>query len=364
MKSVLQAGAVALAVSAMVACGMPGVPQPPSLELPRTAQDLRAVRKGDRVFLAWTTPGQATDHSTIRHLGVTRICRAANDVAVVECRGTAGTLEASQTRPSAPASFTDTLPAQLLEQRGFVSYAVEVQNRYGRSAGLSNQVIVPLAAVARPAVEVHAVVIADGVRLEWRGDPSGNAPEPGSASGYEVYRQPADAPEQAPRTDLGPGEPQPSATGGLAPFNFLDRTAEWERPYRYTVAPLTRWSAAGRTGSFEGDEVTIQVTPHDIFPPAPPSGLQAVGMLESAPPRLQVDLSWTPNRESDLAGYNVYRRGENTSQAKINPELVNAPVFRDSGVQAGQRYWYAITAVDVRGNESGKSSEASEVLPK
>ena len=65
-----------LALAALVACGIPGAPQPPSLELPRTVGDLQAVRKGDKVTLTWTTPHETTDRTRIKHLGVTRICRA------------------------------------------------------------------------------------------------------------------------------------------------------------------------------------------------------------------------------------------------------------------------------------------------
>ncbi len=37
-------------------CGAPGIPMPPSLELPRPVDDLAAVRKGGRVVLTWTAP--------------------------------------------------------------------------------------------------------------------------------------------------------------------------------------------------------------------------------------------------------------------------------------------------------------------
>src|SRR5438309_11783271 len=44
-----------------VACGSPGPPEPPSLELPRVVTDLRATRKGDKVTLVWTVPTNTTD---------------------------------------------------------------------------------------------------------------------------------------------------------------------------------------------------------------------------------------------------------------------------------------------------------------
>src|SRR6202140_4279544 len=62
--------------SALVGCGVPGVPKPPSLNLSQPVTDLRAVRKGDSVFLDWTVPAETTDHLPIRNLGATLICRS------------------------------------------------------------------------------------------------------------------------------------------------------------------------------------------------------------------------------------------------------------------------------------------------
>ena len=53
----------------LASCGTPGVPMPPALELARPVTDLRAARKGARVYLAWTVPSKTTDHQTVRHPG-------------------------------------------------------------------------------------------------------------------------------------------------------------------------------------------------------------------------------------------------------------------------------------------------------
>ena len=49
-----------LGSAVLVSCGAPGVPIPPALELAKPVTDLRAARKGDKVYLAWTVP--AEDH--------------------------------------------------------------------------------------------------------------------------------------------------------------------------------------------------------------------------------------------------------------------------------------------------------------
>ena len=49
----------------------------------------------------------------------------------------------------------------------------------------------------------------------------------------------------------------------------------------------------------------VEVFTRDIYPPAQPGGLQAV--FSSVGQKPFIDLTWAPNMESDLAGYNVYR---------------------------------------------------------
>ena len=48
---------------------------------------------------------------------------------------------------------------------------------------------------------------------------------------------------------------------------------------------------------------------------------------------------------------------------KMNSELVRTPAFRDMQVVPGKTYFYSVSAVDERGNESGRSEEASESVP-
>src|SRR5437870_11766333 len=100
----------------LAACGTPGPPLPPSLELPKPVTDLRAARKSDKVYLAWSPPTQTTERQTIRHLGGTRICRSLQ-ARMKECVSRARQLPparlptpASQTTPQAPAAYVDSSP--------------------------------------------------------------------------------------------------------------------------------------------------------------------------------------------------------------------------------------------------------------
>ena len=84
----------------LVSCGYPGAPIPPALELAKPVTDLRAARKGDRVYLAWTVPAKTTDRQTVRHPGVTRICRSL-EVLVADCQNPAAEI------PAAPVSLAE-----------------------------------------------------------------------------------------------------------------------------------------------------------------------------------------------------------------------------------------------------------------
>src|ERR1700756_3636 len=148
-----------LALAGLLArCASVGAPVPPSLELPKPPTDLRAVRKGDRVYLFWTLAQQTTDRQTVRHPGPIRICRSLAAV-MSECGTPVGNIapgvgvvriapaSKSPRRDQLEGNFVDTLPPDLQQQNPtrMATYAVEALNLHARSAGLSNQVQVPLA---------------------------------------------------------------------------------------------------------------------------------------------------------------------------------------------------------------------------
>ena len=366
----------------LAACATMGPPKPPSLELPKPPSDLRATRKGARVTLTWTAPAVTTDRQTVRSLGPTRICRGLEPV-LTECGTPAGEVPAPQpaaTKPPAgkkrAPTYADMLAPDLQSNPSlFVTYAVEVLNQDGHSAGLSNQVQVPAVAALPPFSNFAAEVTAQGVRLSWA-LPSASQEAPNVRSLFRIYRRQEGSAAENKIADLDlqhcPGiAPTPAPDTPQAaeqatepcPASYLDQTFDWEKTYFYRGTAILVIAEPGKPAfEVEGDDTPeVRVFADDVFPPAVPSGLQAVFSGPGQQPF--IDLIWAPVADVDLDGYNVYRHEEGAAPVKVNAQLVKTPAWRDANVVSGKNYFYSVSAVDVRGNESARSEEASERVP-
>ena len=372
----------ALCAVALAGCGLPGAPLPPSLELPKPVADLRAERQGSKVTLTWTSPRETTDRATIRSMGATRICRAVVPLSQMSAvpKGCQTFVAAVNVAPAkrddahpTATSFTEKLPEELQSQHPLEAalYTVEVLNDHGRTAGESNAAAVALAPTLPPPGNVQAQVTADGPVVSWSvpATQAGllllpeSAPRRGNpAYGYRLFRREKDKPTAQPavipvdQSFAAPTLPQPN-------MNVRDTTAEWEKHYVYWVAVVATVTKDDKTAEVLGDpSQTVEVFTHDVFPPRIPTGLQAV-FTEAGSERF-IDLTWLPSANADIAGYNVYRWEEGAQPAKVNHALLTTPTFRDASVAAGRRYYYGVTAVDIRGNESARSEPANELVPR
>jgi hypothetical protein len=352
-----------LIIAVLSGCGTPGAPQLPSLQLARPVEDLTAARAGNHVELDWTLPIKNTDRTLVKHMPATRICRREGTglmsacIAVAEVAPPKLPARSKQKGKEEPLEvrmrYLDSLPPQLGQDHpaGFVTYAVEEVNSHGRSAGLSNQVQIPVAPTIPPPDEISAQVSGDGVTVSWSGSVPATAPQ-GLTYRYQIERGPVGSPAY-----IVVGDVAPSAQG-----SYLDKTFAWEQKYEYRISTLTQVQSQGLNASVLGDgSKPVEIFTRDIYPPAQPVGLQAV--FSSVGQQPFVDLAWAPNIESDLAGYNVFRRLKGGTAEKLNQQLLQVSSFRDGHVKPGEKYIYSVSAVDLRGNESPRSAEASETVP-
>ena len=84
----------------------------------------------------------------------------------------------------------------------------------------------------------------------------------------------------------------------------------------------------------------------------------------TAPPSLfgaSVVLRWQPNTEPDLTGYNIYYGTQPRSYRPPIP-VEGTATYTLEGLEENTLYYFAVTAVDNNGNESGFSEEISKSI--
>jgi hypothetical protein len=75
-------------------------------------------------------------------------------------------------------------------------------------------------------------------------------------------------------------------------------------------------------------------------------------------------LTWIASTTSTVVGYNIYRGGQSGGPyTKLNTSPVAATTYVDATVQAGQTYFWVVTAVDSSGTESVFSNEVTATVP-
>ena len=133
----------------------------------------------------------------------------------------------------------------------------------------------------------------------------------------------------------------------------------WYRVFTPTnvgAYPFVVWAvdAAGNHNSASGT-----VAARDTTPPPIPMGLIATATGGA------IQLGWTGGTAPDLDGYKVYRSTSPSPPftTQVGPAVVRGTAFTDQTVQPGVTYYYVVTAVDVRGHESGASNVASATVP-
>jgi hypothetical protein len=353
----------------LAGCGMPGAPLPPSLNLPVPVTDLSAARTGDQVALTWTMPAKTTDKVLLKGDITVRVCR--NDSASTRC-SVATTL---QLAPKSDASFTDTLPSQLAAGPPRVlNYSVELVNRKGRSAGLSNNAAI-LAGQAPAAIEnLTAQMRKDGVLLHWASAPPESSPvavrlvrrlltPPAKQSNQAPLAQPAESIEQTLLVEaVTPTDHAPNAS----PDASIDTNIRFGETYEYRAQRVVRVTVGGSTLELAGPlSAPLRIDAINVFPPSAPKGLAAVATVGENGSGPAIDLSWLPGAEADLVGYIVYRReSADAAWQRISPaQPVVGPGYHDSNVQPAHTYSYAVTAIDQDGLESTRSAEASDTVP-
>lgn len=352
------------------ACGAPGEPTPPSPPVPTAVSDLTARQSGDGALLTLTLPTRTVTNERLAEPPSVEIFRG---FLKPDGKPDNKSFQLVYTLPGAlldtyttekHIQFKDPIdPNQTFERPG-ATYAYRVRTRAAKKkdSADSNTVSVKIFPVPEKVIGVATKVTEPAVELTWAvpKKTSGGAALDG-LTGYRVLRGEID-PVSADATahDIQQAKwKTPLTLLAPAPENsYRDTLFDFGKTYVYVVRAV----AIGGDGPVESDDsAPAVVTPIDTFPPSPPQNLVAA---VTSPPSgtFTVEISWSNNLETDLAGYRVYRSDTQDARGRLlTTELLPAPAYRDISVQAGHRYWYTVTAVDRAGNESAPATVSADL---
>jgi hypothetical protein len=347
-------------------CGAPGEPLPPAPPTPVAITDLAARQAGDAVQLSFTMPNKSTLGEKLKEVPTLEVLR--------------GSLKPDGTVDEKSFRVVDTVPGSLVNeyiQKGKVEFPdaiapQELKTHVGETALYrvrtyvspkkispnSPSVSLKLYPVPAPISSVEVELTENAIDLKWQPPTHTTAGEPlGAVPEYHVYRgeldpQTAEAVKADPRKGTWKAPLLQMATTTIAEYH--DAGFDYGKTYAYAVRSVVQVQGIALES---GDSPLVVLTPRDTFPPAAPQSLVVAVLPGAAGEGKVVDLSWSINLETDLAGYRVYRsEQEGTKGELLTKELLPTPAYRDTSVHNGQKYWYSVTAVDKAGNESVPSA--------
>jgi hypothetical protein len=346
-------------------CGAPGEPLPPAPPTPIAITDLETRQAGDAVQLSFTMPNKSTLGEKLKEVPTLEVLR--------------GSLKPDGTVDEKSFRVVDTVPGSLVNeyvQKGKVEfpdaispqelkthagepvlYRVRTYISPNKISPSSSDVSLKLYPVPAPISSVGVELTENAIHLKWQAPIRTTAGEPlGAIPEYHVYRgeldpQTAEAAKVDPRKGTWKAPVLQIAVTTIPEYH--DVGFDYDKTYAYAVRSVIQVQGMTLESS---DSPLVVLTPRDTFPPAAPQGLVAAVLPGATGDEKVVDLSWSINLETDLAGYRVYRsEQEGTPGELLTKELLPTPAYRDTSVHNGQEYWYRVTAVDKAGNESAPS---------
>jgi hypothetical protein len=342
--------------------------------VPVAVTDLAGHQAGDGVQLVFTLPAKAVTGDRLAAPPAVEIVR--------------GAPKADGSPDTKTYRVVDTIPGALVENyvsEGHVKfvdpvapeetrahpgsslvYIVRTRASRKRTSTDSNAISVRMFPVPERIVHLESHITETAIELSWTPPSRTSGGDPLSAfSGYRIYRgelDPASAEAAAKGIEQAKWKSPLSLLAPSEDTTYHDTLFDFGKTYLYVVRSVIL--VEGNTIESADSDPAI-VSPRDVFPPAAPQNVVAAVLSGATPDSVVVELSWSINLETDLAGYRVYRsEQQDTKGVLVTPDLLLAPAYRDTSVEAGHYYWYSVTAVDRAGNESAASAATAAEVAK
>jgi hypothetical protein len=346
-------------------CGAPGEPNAPSPPIPTAISDLSAQQNGDGVQLTFTMPTKTIRGERLIEPPSIEILRGrlkpdrSPDTNSFRAVYTIPGSLVNDYKTEDRVRFVDPIaPADIhTNPDGAFAYRVRTRASKKRASPDSNNAIVKVLPVPERVASARVKITESAIELSWTapsrtfgGDPLTAIPE------YHIYRGVPDPRTSGAAAKDSPREKwisPPTLVGKSAATTFSDVQFDFGKTYAYFIRSTME---AGGNLLESGESEPIIVAAEDTFPPAVPQGVVAATIADASPASPEIDLSWSINTESDLAGYRVYRSEQQAAKGELlTPDPLLSPAYRDTSIQPGHHYWYVVTAVDRSGNESAPS---------
>lgn len=362
----------------LLGCASPDLPTARHPIVPVPVSDLTARQVGDTVVLNFTLPTMSTDQQPLADMPSVEIYRDMPQGAAPVPRAT--------TKSRSAGRLADTIPSETVEQyekNGHIEFpdkldASELSNESGtdltytvrthvsraKASANSNAVVLRVYPAPETVQDLRATLTETALVLDWYAAQQARPASAAKAAGFRIYRAEVE-PTAADAVVSNPAQTKliapPELLGQTTGTEYRDTAFRFGHTYFYEIRQVMQLGAATVESA---DSAPAVLMAKDIFPPAAPQGLEVVTVAAAngAPPA--IELTWTINTETDLAGYNVYRSEEAEAPGqKLNSELLLAPTFRDMSVSPGKGYFYRVGAVDHSGNESALSPAVEARVP-
>jgi Fibronectin type III domain len=341
----------------LTGCGVQAPPQPPRVEIPQQIKNLHVYQTGRTLHLTFSMPELATDGELLNKpvtVDFYRVITAAGQPPALPGPGAApwfsmAPKELSRYKHAGVVDYPDQLSPQAFQQDVGSTYTCAVVTftrgfrGHERRSAPSNVVHAVLVDVTQPVKNLQVKATQSALLFTWdKPAQTLTGAPPAHVSGYRIFQS-------------STGKPGSFRVFAQSPStHFDDSNFHFGRQYYFQVSAVT---TVGVASAESEPSAPVGILPRDVFPPPVPTGLTAVNAAGA------VDLLWNASSGRDLAGYNVYRSADGGPFQRINKQLVPTPIFHDTSVAPGHHYQYAVTAVDLTGNESGKSPPASLATP-
>jgi hypothetical protein len=212
----------------------------------------------------------------------------------------------------------------------------------------------------KPATDLNISKENKLLKLKWNRPLADASGAPSSAiTGYKIYKKIVPEPEEntnnnsdstTANEDTAAPEPQFVQLNkeNILKEYYEDTDTGTNGDYYYYVSTVM----TPEIESAASEEAMIKIT--DIYPPEIPANLTTFKAGD------HLFITWREVQDKDFSYYRLYRRSDSESEFKLLADQITANQFKDKSVTSGETYYYSITSVDLKGNESEYSPVVSE----